>query len=68
MARSKERRKRHRPRRPTPPPGVGTRHRNIQRAAIAFLILIGLAGILAVSAPDGDPAGGPAATAPRSHR
>ncbi|MDJ0768679.1 MAG: hypothetical protein QNJ12_07790 [Ilumatobacter sp.] len=66
MAQSRERRnQRRKQRRPAPPaprPTVAPnpRRRNLRRVVIAFLILVGLAGILSVSAPgDGTPSGSP---------
>jgi hypothetical protein len=35
------------------------RSRNLRRIVIAFLVLVGLAGILAVSGPSDDPSGAP---------
>jgi hypothetical protein len=69
MAQSRARRNQRRRRRPAPPvaaPPVARPRRNLRRVVIAFLVLVGLAGILAVTAPDTDPAGAPADVSPAS--
>lgn len=62
MAQSRERRNqrrkqqtRHRP--PASRATTARPRRNLRRVVIAFLVLVGLAGILAVSAPSDDPSG-----------
>ena len=62
MAQSRERRnQRHKQKIRDRPPASATvaapRSRNLRRVVIAFLVLVGLAGILAVTAPSDDPSG-----------
>lgn len=61
MAQSRAKRKqRARRRAATPPPVADTARRTrTRRVVIAFLVLVGLAGILAVSAPGDDGSGAP---------
>lgn len=67
MAQSRERRNQRRrnqqTRRPVPPsrPQVDPRRRNLRRIVIAFLITVGLAGVLAIN-PSGDGSGSPPAS------
>ena len=67
MAQSRHKRNQRQKR--TPPPAAAVRaadprRRTIRRLVLAFVILIGLAGIFAVTAPGDDPSGRPAAAAP----
>ena len=62
MAQSRERRKQRRKQHARPAPArrttvVEPRRRNLRRIVIAFMVLIGLAGILALSATPDDPNG-----------
>ena len=60
MAQSRAKRNQRTRRRPAVvAPPVSERRTRTRRAVIAFLILVGLAGILAVSAPGGDGTGAP---------
>ena len=64
MAQSRERRNQRRKQQVRHPPPVSAtvaapRSRNLRRIVIAFLVLVGLAGILAVSGPTDDPGGAP---------
>jgi hypothetical protein len=62
MAQSRAKRNQRARRRPTTPPATTdpARRTRTRRVVIAFLILVGLAGILAVSAPGDDGSGAPA--------
>lgn len=61
MAQSRAKRNQRARRRPTvAAPPVSPRRTRTRRVVIAFLILVGLAGILAVSAPGDDGTGAPA--------
>jgi hypothetical protein len=62
MAQSRDRRNQRRKQQVRQRPAASTtvaapRTRNLRRIVIAFLVLVGLAGILAVSAPSDDPSG-----------
>lgn len=66
MAQSRNKRNQRAKRRSPAPvtPPVTERRRGLRRIVVAFLILVGLAGILAVSAPRDDGSGAP--TDPRA--
>jgi hypothetical protein len=72
MAQSRERRNQRRRQQARTRPVTATaaspttvQRRNLRRVVIAFLILVGLAGIMTISAPSEDPAGAPVSFVPR---
>ncbi len=67
MAQSRHKRNQRAKRTPAPGPTsrvADPRRRTIRRLVLAFVILVGLAGIFAVTAPGDEPSGMPAAAAP----